>query len=84
MTQYSIGHLKTFCMSILSLSGGIESEWKRCSVLKNRLAFEYECNLNLSLTLSLSILRHKIGSYFAMSVKPQDAAACKGVHPSLS
>ena len=27
----SIGHLKTLCMSVLSLSGGIESEWKCCN-----------------------------------------------------
>ena len=31
MTHDSIGRLKTLYMSILSLSGGVESEWKRCS-----------------------------------------------------
>ena len=31
MTYDSIGRLKTLCMSILSLSGGVESELKRCS-----------------------------------------------------
>ena len=31
MTHNSIGHLKMLCMSILSLSGGVESEWKRYS-----------------------------------------------------
>ena len=31
MTHDSIGHLKTLCMSVLLLSGGIESEWKGCS-----------------------------------------------------
>ena len=33
MTHDSIGHLKMLCMSILSLSGGIEFEWKHCSSL---------------------------------------------------
>ena len=33
MTQDSIGHLKTLCMHILWLSGGVESEWKHCSSL---------------------------------------------------
>ena len=28
MTQDSIGHLKTLCMSVLSLSSGVEFEWK--------------------------------------------------------
>ena len=28
MTLDSTGHLKTLCLSILSLSGGMESEWK--------------------------------------------------------
>ena len=28
---YLIGHLKTLCMSILSLNSGVESEWKHCS-----------------------------------------------------
>ena len=32
MTHDSIGHLKTPCMSILSLSGGVESEWKLYSL----------------------------------------------------
>ena len=31
MIQDSIGCLKTLCMSVLSLSGGMESEWKCCS-----------------------------------------------------
>ena len=31
MTQDSIDHPKMLCMSILSLSGGIDSEWKRYS-----------------------------------------------------
>ena len=31
MTQDSIGHLKTLCMSVLLLRGGMESEWKSCS-----------------------------------------------------
>ena len=29
MTHDSTGNLKTLCMSVLSLSGGVESEWKR-------------------------------------------------------
>ena len=33
MIHDSIGHLKTLCMSILSLGGGIEFEWKRYSSL---------------------------------------------------
>ena len=33
MTQDSIGHLKTLCMNILLLSGGVESKWKYCSSL---------------------------------------------------
>ena len=44
MTQDSIGRLKTLCVSVLSLSGGVESEWK-CSLLlgveKNAM-LEYE------------------------------------------
>ena len=31
MTHDSIGHLKMLCMSVLLLSGGVESEWKRYS-----------------------------------------------------
>ena len=31
MTQDSVGRLKTLCVSVLSLSGGMESEWKRWS-----------------------------------------------------
>ena len=31
LTQDSIGHLQILCLSILLPSGGIESEWKRCS-----------------------------------------------------
>ena len=45
MPHDSFGHLNTLCMSVLSLSGGVESEWKRSahrSALKKRLAFEYE------------------------------------------
>ena len=48
MTHDSIGHLKTLYMSVLSLTGCVESElqlttqrWKK----KNRLAFEYESSL---------------------------------------
>ena len=32
VTQDSIGHLKTLCMSVLSLAVALESEWKRYSV----------------------------------------------------
>ena len=48
MTQDSIGHLKTFCMSVLSLVVELESEWKRYSSSqsnKKMLAFEYEFSL---------------------------------------
>ena len=31
MTQDSIGHMKTFFISVLSLSGGVEFEWKHYS-----------------------------------------------------
>ena len=31
MTHDSIGHLKMLCVSVLSLSGGVESAWKRWS-----------------------------------------------------
>ena len=31
LTQDSIGHLKTICMSVLSLVVALESEWKRDS-----------------------------------------------------
>ena len=46
MTQDSVGHLKTLWMSILLLSGSVESEllaqrWKKC------LAFEYESSFSL-------------------------------------
>ena len=50
MTQSSIGRLKTLCMSILSLSGGVESEWKCCSSLlsiEKCVAFEYESSFIL-------------------------------------
>ena len=33
VTHDSIGHLKTLCMRVLSVSGGVESEWKHCSSL---------------------------------------------------
>ena len=32
LTQDSIGHLQRLCLSVLSLSSGVESEWKRCSL----------------------------------------------------
>ena len=35
MTHDLIGHLNTPCMSVLSLSDGVESEWKCCSSLLN-------------------------------------------------
>ena len=39
VTHDLIGHLKTLCVNVLSLSGGVEYEWKRCrsplSVEKN-------------------------------------------------
>ena len=28
MTHDSLGHLKMLCMSVLSMSAGVESEWK--------------------------------------------------------
>ena len=44
VTQDSIGHLKTFCMSVLSLSMAFESQWKCYSSSQSykMLAFEYE------------------------------------------
>ena len=48
MTQDFIGHLKTLCMIVLSLSGGMEFEWKHVahrSALKKCLAFRYESSL---------------------------------------
>ena len=45
MTQDSIGCLKTLCMSVLMLSGGVESEWKSCRSplsIKKHWAFTYE------------------------------------------
>ena len=33
MTRDSIFHLKTLCTSVLSLSGGVKSEWNICSLL---------------------------------------------------
>ena len=45
MTQDSIGHLKTLCMSVLSLVVVFESEWKCYSSSqsdKKMLVFEYE------------------------------------------
>ena len=45
ITEDSIGRLKKLCMSVLSLSGGVESEWKHCSSplsIEKYLAFEYE------------------------------------------
>ena len=45
MTQDSIGHLKTLCMSVLSLAVVFESEWKRYSSsqsVEKTLAFKYE------------------------------------------
>ena len=52
MTQDSIGHLKTLCMSVLSLVVALESEWKRYSSSqsdKKTLAFEYEFSFILRL-----------------------------------
>ena len=49
VTQDSIGHLKTLCMSVLSLAVAFESKWKRYSSLqsdKKMLAFEYEFSFN--------------------------------------
>ena len=45
MTHDSIGHLKTLCMSVLSLFVVFESEWKCYSTSesdKKTLAFDYE------------------------------------------
>ena len=36
MTHDSIDHLKTFCMSVLLLSGGVGSEWKCCRIVKKQ------------------------------------------------
>ena len=50
VTQDSIGHLKTLCMSGLSLAVAFESEWKRYSSSqsdKKTLAFEYEFSFKL-------------------------------------
>ena len=49
MTHDSSGHLKALCMSILLVSGGIESEWKHYRPLLSfgkTLAFYYESNFN--------------------------------------
>ena len=49
-TQDSTGHLKTLCMSVLSLVVALESEWKRYSSSqsdKKTLAFEYEFSLSV-------------------------------------
>ena len=48
MTQDSIGHLKTLYMGVLSLSGGVESEWKCYSSplsVEKCLTSEYESRL---------------------------------------
>ena len=50
VTQDSIGHLKTLCMSVLSLAVALESEWKHYSSLQSdekTQAFEYEFSLSL-------------------------------------
>ena len=54
VTQDSIGHLKTLCMSVISLAVAFESECKPCSSLqsnkkKKMLALEYEFNLIFTL-----------------------------------
>ena len=60
VTQDSIGHLKTLCMSILSPAVAFESEWKRYSSLqsdkkkqnktkKQTLAFNYEFSFRIKL-----------------------------------
>ena len=50
VTHDSIGHLKTLCMSVLSLVVALESKWKCYSSSqsdKKMLAFEYEFSLSL-------------------------------------
>ena len=50
LTQDSIGHLETLCMSVLSLVVAMESDWKRDSSSqsdKKMVAFKYEFSLNV-------------------------------------
>ena len=52
VTQDSIGHLKTLCMSVLLLVVALESEWKCYSSSqsdKKMLVFEYEFSLRVGL-----------------------------------
>ena len=54
VTQDSIGHLKTLCMSVISLAVAFESDWKCYSSLqsdKKMLAFEYEFSLSFEYSL---------------------------------
>ena len=58
MTQDSIGHLKTLCMNVLLLSGGMESEWKSCTSL-----------LSVKKTLSVNESSHKHALYVQISCR---------------
>ena len=58
VTQDSIGHLKTLCMSVLFLAVALESEWKYYSLSQSdekTLAFEYEFSLNAFITKDTSV-----------------------------
>lgn len=51
MKHDSNAHLKMLCLSVLLLSGGIESEWKSCSSrlsVEKMLVFLNEFSLTLS------------------------------------
>ena len=58
VTQDTIGHLKTLCMSVLSLVVALESEWKRYSSsqsIKKTLVFEYEFSFRTSRLIAHSV-----------------------------
>ena len=58
-----ITHLKTLCMSILSLSGGVESEWKRYGSpvsVEKMLVFKYEFSFTMT---DLHLQQHRSALY---------------------
>ena len=70
-TGFSIGHLKTLCMSVLSLVVALESEWKRYSSSqsdKKKNASKYEFIFRLGYYTKLNWVNSSVGLRYYSAV----------------